>query len=272
MKSVLALAGVTDLAGGAMRHPWRNLAVVGALVLAGSCVTAHQAAALTGSGHGQPTLGLLTGTFAQGSGFGQVKPKKVYNGGDPTGLVTSITWHDWGGGQATGTGLSDYVAPGQSVAQGKIEPVRIVAFDLGTCSGRYMYAAVEWYFPQHKQAFNASQFEDVCIGAYYPPQTGPYFDGAAGAAPYKLTLSGTPSSLRGSLSRINSAGKVTHTVFSFHGRAQLNGSVALVSKGPSGTGRTFTGTWQTGGVVLANCRSYLQSAAAPKPSCTFYWG
>jgi hypothetical protein len=272
MEPVLALASVEDLAGVAMRHLWRNLAVAGALALAGSCVTAYPAAALTGSGHGEPTLGLLTGTFVHGSGFGQVKPRKVYNGGDPTGLVTSITWHDWGEAQAVGTGLSDYVGPGQFVAQGKVEPVRIVAFDLGTCNGRYMYAAVEWYFPQHKQAFNASQFEDTCIGAYYPPQTGPYFDSGTGAAPYQLTLSGTPGSLGGSVSRINSAGKVTHTLFSFHGRAQVNGSLALVSKGPFETGHTFSGSWQTLGVILANCRSYLQSAATPKPSCTFYWG
>jgi len=256
-----------------MRHLWRNLAVAGALVLAGSGVTVQPAAALTGSGHGQPTLGLLTGTFADGSGFGQVKPREVYNGGDPTGLVISITWHSWGGAQAVGTGLSDYVAPGQAVAQGKTEPVRIVAFDLGTCNGRYMYAAVEWYFPQHKQAFDASQFEDVCIGAYYPLETGQYLDSETiGAAPYQLTLSGIPGSLSGSLSRVNSAGKVTHTLFSFAGRARINGSLALVSKGPFGTGRTFTGTWQTLGVILGNCRSYLQSAAVPKPSCTFYWG
>lgn len=30
----------------------------------------------------EPTLGALTGTFAHGSGFGQVEPKAVDNGGD----------------------------------------------------------------------------------------------------------------------------------------------------------------------------------------------
>ena len=43
-------------------------------------------------------------------------------------------------------------------------------------------------------------------------------------------------------------------------------TLGLISKGPFGTGRTFTGTWQTLSLILRNCRSYLQSA----PSCTFY--
>ena len=29
-----------------------------------------------------------------------------------------------------------------------------------------MYQAVEWYFPQHNQAFNASTYENVCTGSY----------------------------------------------------------------------------------------------------------
>jgi len=252
-----------------MRHRWRNMAMAGALVLAGSWVMWQPALAAAGSVRAEPTLGLLTGTFAHGSGFGQVKPRTVYNGGDPTGLVTSITWHGWGGSQAAGTGRSDYVAPGQSVAAGTIEPVRIVAFDLGTCNGRYMYAAVEWYFPQHKQAFDASQFEDACIGAYYPTQTGQYTDGTS-ADHYLLTLSGTPGSLRGSIARIT--GKASRTLFSFRGRAGIDGSLALVSKGPFRTGHTFTGTWQTLALILGSCGSYLESAATPHPSCTFYWG
>jgi hypothetical protein len=246
-----------------MRHRWLSVAVVaGAVALAG--VSWQPALAQTNPIRVEPTLGLLTGTFAHGSGFGKVMPKTVFNGGDPTGLVTSITWHDWGQRQATGTGRGLWVGPGQAVAQGTIEPVRIVAFDLGTCNGRYMYAAVEWYFPQHKQAFNAGVFEDACIGAYYPPQTGQYQDGT-GADYYRLTLSGTPGSLGGSITRVT--GKTSRTVFSFRGHARVNGNLALVSKGPSKTGRTFAGTWGTGDVILGNCRSYLQAA----PSCTFYF-
>jgi len=113
-----------------------------------------------------PTLGQLAGDFAHGQGFGQVKPSEIFNGGDPTGLVTHIAWSSWGGPQATATGTAEYVGPNQSVAQGTEESATVVAFDLGTCDGKYMYQAVEWYFPQHNQAFNASTYENVCTGSY----------------------------------------------------------------------------------------------------------
>jgi hypothetical protein len=114
-----------------------------------------------------PTLGQPAGDFAHGSsGFGQVKPAKIFNGGDPTGLVTNVVWSSWGGAQATATGTSDYVGPNQSVAQGTEEGATVVAFNLGTCDGKLMYQAVEWYFPQHNQTFNPNQYENICTGTY----------------------------------------------------------------------------------------------------------
>jgi hypothetical protein len=115
---------------------------------------------------GVPTLGQLAGDFAHGTGFGQVKPSKIFNGGDPTGLVTDVVWSSWGASQATATGTSDYVGPGQSDAQGTEEQATVVAFDLGTCGGTLMYQAVEWYFPQHSQAFNPNTYENICTGSY----------------------------------------------------------------------------------------------------------
>lgn len=118
--------------------------------------------------HPVPTLGQPAGVFAHGQGFGQVRPPKIFNGGDPTGLVTHVVWRSWGGAQAVATGISDYVGPGQTVAGGRQEPVTVVAFNLGTCDGTLMYRAVEWYFPQHKQAFDPSHYEDICTGTYVP--------------------------------------------------------------------------------------------------------
>jgi len=115
-----------------------------------------------------PTLGQPAGVFAHGQGFGQVKPAKIFNGGDPTGLVTQVVWRSWGGAQAMATGISDYVGPHQTVAGGREEPVTVVAFNLGICDGKLMYRAVEWYFPQHKQAFDPGHFEDICTGTYVP--------------------------------------------------------------------------------------------------------
>ena len=115
-----------------------------------------------------PTLGRPAGLFANGKGFGQVRPAEVFNGGDPTGLVTGISWQSWGGPTATGTGTGTYDPPGVPVAAAKPQPATIVAFNLGTCDGKVMYQAVEWYFPQHGQKFSASQYEDVCTGSYVP--------------------------------------------------------------------------------------------------------
>ena len=113
----------------------------------------------------------MVGIFAQGGygrGFGQVKPTEVYNGGDPTGQVTNIVWHSWGGAQAMGAGTAEYVGPSQTVAEGTEESATIVAFNLGTCSGKFMYQAVEWYFPQHGGSFDSTHYEDICTGSYVP--------------------------------------------------------------------------------------------------------
>jgi hypothetical protein len=128
--------------------------------------TVPASASPSASPAGVPTLGQLAGDFAHGQGFGQVKPAKIFNGGDPTGLVTNVVWSSWGGTQATATGTAEYVGPNQSVASGTEESATVVAFDLGTCGGKYMYQAIEWYFPQHNQAFNPNTYENICTGSY----------------------------------------------------------------------------------------------------------
>jgi hypothetical protein len=128
--------------------------------------TVPASASASASPAGVPTLGQLAGDFAQGQGFGQVKPARIFNGGDPTGLVTNVAWSSWGAAQATATGTAEYVGPNQSVAQGTEESATVVAFDLGTCDGKYMYQAIEWYFPQHNQAFNPNTYENICTGSY----------------------------------------------------------------------------------------------------------
>jgi hypothetical protein len=99
---------------------------------------ASPTAVTAAAGGAVPVLGRLAGVFDRGTGFGQARPAKIFNGGDPTGLVTKITWHSWGGPQATGSGTSEYVGPGRSVATGTAQPVTIVAFKLGTCHGTRM--------------------------------------------------------------------------------------------------------------------------------------
>jgi hypothetical protein len=115
-----------------------------------------------------PVLGQLAGVFAQGQGFGQAQPAKIFNGGDPTGLVTNITWQSWGGRKAIGSGTAEYVGPNQSVATGTQKPATVVAFHLGTCDGKLMYQAVEWYFPGEGQSFDPTHYENICTGSYVP--------------------------------------------------------------------------------------------------------
>lgn len=148
---------------GSSQGPFPLIAPLAIALICAACGTSVPAPAPE-----PPVLGQPAGVFAHGSGFGQSRPPKIFNGGDPTGLVTQIVWKSWGGARAVGTGMSDYVGPTQSVATGTEEAATVVAFHLGTCNGRRMYRAVEWYFPQHGQAFNASRYENVCTGAYVP--------------------------------------------------------------------------------------------------------
>lgn len=115
---------------------------------------------------GVPTLGQAVGTFFDGQGFGQVRPTSFFNGGDPTGRVTAVTWNSWGSPTAVGTGTGYWVGPNQLVAGASPEPVTIEAFDLETCEGKPMYGAVEWYFPEHGQHFDPKNYEDICTGQY----------------------------------------------------------------------------------------------------------
>ena len=118
-----------------------------------------------------PTLGIKWNTSG-GVGYGTVRPITISNGGDPTGVASSIKWQSWGGAKAIGVGKSDYVAPGKGVVGGRQETVTVVAFNLGECSGRAAYRAVEWYFPGHGQSFSATTYLNTCTGNYVvpPPQ------------------------------------------------------------------------------------------------------
>jgi hypothetical protein len=162
------------------RASWLGLVLIGALGLAG-CSAGQTTTPTTSSGTSSasstttttatvsrvPTLGRLAGDFAQGKGWGKVKPSEIYNGGDPTGLVQHVVWTSWGGPKAVGTGMSDYVAANEDVAEGTQERATVVAFILGTsCDGKLMYQAVEWYFPQHGQSFDPNRYEDICTGSY----------------------------------------------------------------------------------------------------------
>ena len=109
-----------------------------------------------------PVLGAAWAPGVQG--YGKARPAGLSSNGDPTGIVYHLTWSSWGGATATGTGIAEYLAPGQSVAQGSPEHATVVAFDLGTCNGTAAYRAIEWYFPGHGQHFDPTRYFDACTG------------------------------------------------------------------------------------------------------------
>ncbi len=80
-------------------------------------------------------------------GNGRVKPRTVFNGGDPTGLVRKIRWYSWGVAHAVGSGITNYVGPHQGVLQGTQERAKIVLFQLGRCNGRRAYDAIDCSSP-----------------------------------------------------------------------------------------------------------------------------
>jgi hypothetical protein len=82
-------------------------------------------------------------------GFGRVKPREIYYGGDPTGLVCRIHWRSWGGRVARGTGVGWYVSGTESVAQGHAAKATVIASKLGKWKGRPAYTRLKWSFPNH---------------------------------------------------------------------------------------------------------------------------
>lgn len=110
----------------------------------------------TAAGDG-PALGRSQGDRR---GYGAVRPAQI-DGGD-RGLVTGISWQDWGEDRATGRGTALYRPGDEPDARGVQDRATVVAFDLGDCDGEETYRRVTWYFPQHGESFRESQAQELC--------------------------------------------------------------------------------------------------------------
>lgn len=73
-----------------------------------------------------------------------------------------MSWRSWGGPRAVATGVGYYDPPGVPVDRSVKERATVVAFDLGTCSGRRVYRAIEWYFPESGGSFSRSRYRNIC--------------------------------------------------------------------------------------------------------------
>jgi hypothetical protein len=118
--------------------------------------------ATAASARGGPVLGWAH-AFPNGKGFGVVTPRHVFLGGDPTGDVTGVRWHGWGGTKSTGFGTG--WCPGRSVAAGYHCSVSLHAFDLGRCHRRRAYRMLKFYFkfgPHRRWTFGSKW--NACTG------------------------------------------------------------------------------------------------------------
>jgi hypothetical protein len=118
---------------------------------------------VTGCAHSTktvPLLGVVWGPYQ--SGWGTSRPTEVFNGGDPTGRISNVTWQSWGGSEAVGRGTSYYVNSTATAATGELEPATIVAWDLGTCLGHRAYLRATWYFPTMGDQLDRSNSYDIC--------------------------------------------------------------------------------------------------------------
>jgi hypothetical protein len=102
-----------------------------ALAVAATAVVALSLPALGETTTSKIVLGAKA--FApMGAGFGTVKPKKIFNGGDPSGLVSNISWSHWGAAKAIGTGKTSIFRPGGGFYPHRVR-AQLRASKLGHC-------------------------------------------------------------------------------------------------------------------------------------------
>jgi hypothetical protein len=88
----------------------------------------------TASATGAGPVVLGSRAFApNGEGWGSARPSQIFNGGDPSGLVSHIHWTSWGGSSAIGYGLNAIFTP-QGGYYRQLARIELRAHVLGRCS------------------------------------------------------------------------------------------------------------------------------------------
>jgi hypothetical protein len=80
-----------------------------------------------------PVLGSKSFAGPRGVGWGTYRPREIFNGGDPSGMITSITWTGWGNPTATGYGKGWIFKPGGGYYANAVT-VELRADTLGHCT------------------------------------------------------------------------------------------------------------------------------------------
>jgi hypothetical protein len=87
-----------------------------------------------------PVIGVTHSFGPSSEGWGQVRPKTLFNGGDGSGDIQRIRWATWGGRIARGHGKNPIFKPSGGYYHRPVT-IRLRATDLGTCrsSGQRAY-------------------------------------------------------------------------------------------------------------------------------------
>lgn len=107
--------------------------VLACAALAAAAMPAALAPAASASDPATVVLGSSAFAGAIGVGWGRPHPSEIFNGGDPSGLVTRIHWRGWGGPQSTGRGLTSIFKPAGGY-YGTLVTAQLKAFDRGRCT------------------------------------------------------------------------------------------------------------------------------------------
>jgi hypothetical protein len=115
-----------------------------ALVL---CALVAAIAATSAGAAANPVLGGKSFAAPYGKGFGTAEPSEIFNGGDPSGSVTKITWTGWGNPSAIGYGLNPIFKPHGGYYR-KPARAELRATDLGKCGNQAAYTKLEVRIPK----------------------------------------------------------------------------------------------------------------------------
>lgn len=114
------------------------------------CALSGVLAVTTASGAARVVLGSAAFAGPNGEGWGTAKPTKIFNGGDPSGLVTRIHWTSWGGSSAIGYGLNAIFKP-HGGYYSHLAQIELRAHGLSRCSstGPRAYTQLSFRVPSY---------------------------------------------------------------------------------------------------------------------------
>jgi hypothetical protein len=128
-----------------MRQTWRQIRILCLLALVACALGAILAA--TAGAAASPVLGSKSFAAPYGKGFGTPEPAEIFNGGDPSGLVTHISWTGWGNPTAIGYGLNPIFKPHGGYYR-KLARIELRATRLGKCGNQTAYTRLEVRIPR----------------------------------------------------------------------------------------------------------------------------